>query len=149
MIRLSSNTTLFWKMFVPTGYIAFFGLLALVILLSKDENLAVFNDPLIIGGYLAVYTLFVALLYFTLMSLKRVEAGKTHFMATNYFKTYQYTYDSIDRVKTYDMIVFKLGSIHLNKKGKFGKKIRFIVNRSGLTHFEQSHPNIFSKVFSN
>lgn len=147
MIRVSSNTTLFWKMFIPTAYISFFGILALVVLFSDAENLAILNNPVVVGGYLAVYFTFIALLYFTLMSLKRVEFAEDHFIVTNYFKTYRYDYVSIEKFKTYDMLIFKLGSIHLKTKGKFGKKLRFIINRAGMEYFEQSHPGVYSELF--
>lgn len=139
MTRVSANTTLFWKIFVPVFYTTIFGLLALVIVFDLGANFSIFSNLYVKISYLLMFLSLIGFMYFTIIQLKRVEFDKDRFIATNYFKTYQYAFDDIKAYKTYDFIIFKLHSIHLKAKGKFGSKIRFIPYLVGLDKIKENH----------
>jgi hypothetical protein len=139
MIRVSANTTLFWKFFLPLIYITFFGALALTIIFEVGNiNLFTFNWFKI--SYLVVFFFFVLLLLFTVMRIKRVEVGQDHFIVTNYFKTYRYKLEDIDQYNKYNFVVFRIHSIKLKESGKFGNKIRFIPYLIGLDQASELSP---------
>ena len=125
MIRVSSNTTLFWKFFLPIMYITFFGTLGMSILFEVSD-INIFRSIYVKVGYMSIYLIFVLFMLFTIMRLKRVEIDSTHFVATNYFKFYKYQIEDIEKVKKYHFGIFRIYTIYLKSKGKFGKKIRFI-----------------------
>ncbi len=132
MTRVSSNTTIFWKLFVPIFYTTVFGLLAIVMLTDIGANFSVFSSWYVKGSYLMMFLSVIGFMYFTIIQLKRVEFGTDHFIVTNYFKTYKYSIQDIETYKTYNFNLLKVHSIHLKSKGKFGKKIRFIPYLVGI-----------------
>jgi hypothetical protein len=120
MLRLSSDWTLIIKFFIPTVWMVFFGVLVLVILIS-------FRLPLTYQiGMVVCYCFGVLLLAGTLMRLKRVEATDTHLYVTNYFKTYRYTFDSVSRITTFDLILWKLVRLHFREPTSFGRTVSFL-----------------------
>lgn len=139
MTRVSANTTLFWKMFIPILYATFFGLLGLVIIFELGANFSLFTSLYVKVSYGLMFLALFGFMYFTIMKLKRVEMDGEAFIATNYFKAYRYKIDDIKAYYTYDFFVFKIHSIHLKSKGKFGKKIRFIPYMVGLDIVKEQH----------
>jgi len=67
----------------------------------------------------------------------------TEFMyVSNYFKTYRYTYPSIEEIKERDFLLFHTIHVRLKKAGKFGKKIVFISRSNKLDRFLKHHPAV-------
>ena len=125
-IRLSSNWTLFLKIFLPIAWLSFFGSFFLGSFLANPIEVPqltsiTFRSSIslfILGG--------IAFFYFTLFRLKRVDADANFVFVSNYFKTLRYTFDSIDKMVLHDHFLFKAVHIHLKERGKFGKRIIFI-----------------------
>ena len=80
------------------------------------------------------------------MKLKRVELSESKLFASNYFKTYAYEYKDIEDVRLLNFLLFKIWVVKLKYKGKFGRRIPFILNKAqmeyclnhlGLTKFNE------------
>lgn len=82
--------------------------------------------------------------YFTLLSLKRVEADEHFAYATNYFKTYRYPWHNIDRIDESSFLFFKTANIKLKETGKFGSNIRFVASKKLYEGFWESHPALLA-----
>jgi hypothetical protein len=128
--RVSSNITLFLKLFIPTGWGVFFTLFTASLFLVDEVSLPFLTAPIFKYPFLAAYLLFFFLIYKTLMQLKRVELGDEFYIVSNYFKTYRFLYKDI---KTIDII--KLGRLQLVTftllaPGSFGKRIHFVASKS-------------------
>lgn len=126
MFRLSSNTTVIWKLFVPTFYITFFGLLVLAAFLSNSSDLPMLTSlpsKIILSSS---YLIFIGLMWFTIMNLKRVEADDDAIYVSNYFKSYRYLKEDIDHISEANYLIFKITTIHMKSTTKMGKRIRFI-----------------------
>ncbi|HFA49292.1 MAG TPA: hypothetical protein ENJ95_09770 [Bacteroidetes bacterium] len=147
MHRISSNATLFLKIFIPVFWTVFFGAFTLAVLLSNVKQFPLFDFFYFKMGLLAFFLGGAALMYFTIIQLKRVELGPQHLYASNYFKTYRYPFDSIEKITDRDLGLFRLVKIHLKKKGRFGKKITFISDEAMLNDFFDKNPNV-EKIFS-
>lgn len=143
MYRLSSNLTLFFKLFVPISWASFFGFFGLVIFFLIDSS----DEPLLTStmfklGYLGVYIIFALFLYFTFFQLKRVETKDNEIFCTNYFKTVKFPLQNIKRISIINLGVLKIARMHLHKKGTFGKVIPFIAKRPNLEAFKFENPSI-------
>ena len=146
MRRISSSATLGLKLFLPTFWIVFFGSFTIAVLISGLGKAPLFGSIGFKLGTLAFFVLGVVLQYFSIMQLMRVELDHEYLYVTNYFKTYRYTFDSIQKISQQDLGVFRLGRIYLNTAGKFGKRILFLQSRQKFEDFLQSHPVLAPKL---
>lgn len=146
MYRVSSNLTLLLKVFFPTAWIVFFGVLTLAIFVSNPSDNPMLDNWIFRFTFLGFFILFFVFLYFTLMQLKRVEFGKEHIFISNYFKTYRYRFEDIHTIKEYNLLFKNLMVIHLKSKGKLGKKIPFLVNDLRFKEFLNTHPELLAHL---
>ena len=149
MQRVSSNFTIFLKLFIPTFWLVFFGMFTIASLFIENEYNPLFNTlkyKLILS---ASYLLGALLLLLTLMRLKRVDFAVDSFYVSNYFKTYKYTYDSIASIAEKNYGLFRTIHINLKAKGALGKRIVFLPNYKFLTDFIKDHPEVFNKIEEN
>jgi len=144
--RVSSNLTLLLKIFLPTLWITFFGLLTLAIFFSSGEENHLFGDWTFKLSVLGFFLLFFIFIYFTIMKLLRVEYSQTAFSASNYFKTYQYSYDDIEFIKEYDLIIKTVVRIKMKGKTKHGNSIYFLKSKEWYNGFVESNPQIFDNI---
>lgn len=149
MQRISSNATLFFKIFLPTFWSAFIGMFTMAVLFSNVEQFPLFNFFYFKLGLAGFFLAGFALLYFTVIQLKRVELDAGNIYASNYFKTYRYPFHNIEKITERDLGLFSLLKIHLKKPGKFGKKITFILDEAMLKDFFEKNPetaSVFNSV---
>lgn len=142
MQRVSSNLTLVLKVFVPTLWITFFGLMTVAVLFAGEDNFF-FAQTHIKLIFLVSFLVFLALIYFTVMRLLRVEFGEGVFTASNYFKTLQYTFDDIDDIIEYDMLIKKLVRIKMKGKTQYGSSIYFLASQPHYREYKQKHRALF------
>jgi hypothetical protein len=147
-VRISSNATLFFTLFVPTFWMAFFGIFSITVFVSNLEYYGSIPGVYMRWGTFLFYALGALLLYFTLMQLKRVEISTEHLYLTNYFKHRRYILADIAQIRTRDFGLFKLGTIDLKAPGSFGRRIRFLVSHKYFDSFWQSHPELAEKLLS-
>jgi hypothetical protein len=146
MQRISSNTTLFFKIFVPCVYITFFGSMSIAVLFSDPEEVYIAGNPLVKYGLPSLFMIFVVIMYFTIMQLKRVEFGPDYFLVSNYFKTYRYVYGDIKKITLYNFGLFTIISIKMIERTKMGRKFRFIAKRKFFEDFVLNHPGVFQYI---
>ena len=106
MERVSSNSSLFLKIFIPTFWLVFFGLFTLMTVITENEN-PVFNTIEYKISIIILYLIGALVMYWSFIKLKRVEMGPKAFSVSNYFKTYQYSYGSIDFFRENNYFIFR------------------------------------------
>lgn len=144
--RVSSNLTLVLKIFFPTLWIAFFGLLTIAIFFSSgDENL-IFGDWSFKLGVLGFFLFFLLFIYKTIMRLLRVEFDEEAFSASNYFETRQYKYEDIEEIKEYNLVLKTLVQIKMKGLTKYGPSLYFLKSKVWYKGFVESHPHIFDNL---
>jgi hypothetical protein len=124
---LSSNMTLFWRVFTPIFGAVFLSGLLITFLLIPEEDLYL-SFP-ILWARLFLFALWLGWLLLvrrTLWRLKRVDAGDTHFFVTNYWITVRYPWTDVEKVENIRRLGRKLVTIHLKAPGRFGQKITFL-----------------------
>lgn len=140
MERVSSNLTLFFKIFIPVFWIVFFGAFTVASLLFKFAYVG--NIPALYFriGVVIFYLSGLLMFYFTLMRLTRVEMGPETVYVTNYFKHVQYPFASIESIEISRFGFFRVGILTLKEKGELGKTLRFLVNGRRLAEFREKYP---------
>lgn len=146
MHRVSSNLTIFFKIFLPTVWIVFFTSILIMVFTISSQMLPAITTPGFKLGYIIFYLLFMLFIYFTIFQLKRVELGPDYYFATNYFKTYKLIYDDIKSIETIEFGRFILVTFHLQGKSSLGKKITFLANKQLYGIFIDSHPDVAKKI---
>ena len=133
-IRVSSNMTLILTLFFPTITLVFLGLIAFATMFSDD-----YLGPFPALSYsrfifLGVFLVYALVLYFTILRFKRVELSENQVIVSNYFKTYAYNYKDIEGLRLINLLLIKIWIIKLRYKGKFGKRIPFILNKAQMDY---------------
>jgi hypothetical protein len=128
--RVSSNITLFLKLFIPTAWGVFFTLFTASIFIIDEVTLPFLTAPVFKFPFLAAYLLFFFLMYKTLMQLKRVELGEEYYVVSNYFKTYRFFYKDIQSIDTIHLGRLQLVTFTLTLPGSLGKRIHFLASKS-------------------
>ena len=143
MQRVSSNLTIFFKIFLPAVYITFFGLVSIMFMVIDPGDFPLAGNPYIKYGVAAVYVFFVIMIYFTIMNLKRVEFGDGYIVVSNYFKTYRYRFEDVERMYEYNFGLFTIITIVMIARTKMGRKIRFLAQMKYFNDYLDQHPQDF------
>ncbi|HMP23447.1 MAG TPA: hypothetical protein PKC76_04910 [Saprospiraceae bacterium] len=133
MQRVSTNLTLFYKLFIPCFWVAFFGAATLTTLTMSD-------NATLRSGMLAGYAGSIVVLYFTVFQLKRVEMNHESVYVTNYFRHFRYPLQDVEKIVHRNFLLFRTATIHLRAPGSFGKTMTFIPSSRLYEDFWKSHP---------
>lgn len=140
MKRISSNATLFVKLFIPIFWAVFFGLFTIVIFSLNSSYYGTIPGGIFRMGTLGFYLIGIAIMYFTLFQLKRVEISARELYTTDYFKHYKYPILDVERISSTDFGLFRIGKVTLKAPGSFGKSFRFLVYQRNFRAFWENHP---------
>ena len=144
MHRLSSNATLFFKIFVPVFWTTI--LVGLTLVAWFVENNQFEGSQLTSFRYATLFALVVGLTSFVLLfwPLKRVETDGENVYVSNYFRTAFYHWErDVEKVTETRILFLRFVTIHLNGKGSFGQKMRFLADKSLLDEFREQRPGVF------
>ena len=124
---LSSNTTLFWRVFVPIFGTVFFAGMTAALLLISEENLYL-SFPAIWVRLAAVLMLlgWLYLLKRTIWRLKRIDANETHLFVTNYWQTIRYPWSDVVGVVETKRMGKRLVHFQLAAPGRFGQVVSML-----------------------
>lgn len=132
LINLSSNWTLFLKIFFPILWGVFFGLITLTFWVSDRPSVGAMP----INSFRLLMSSFfftgMAVLYFSFIQLKRVEVDEHFLYVTNYKDTARYPFHNIEKVEEANYFLFKIYRVFFKEKGIFGKKVVFLANQFRL-----------------
>lgn len=149
MHNVSSQLTLFFKVFVPTIWISFFGTIGAFLLFTGDgqaNNLTMTLGAPVFSIIILLFLLIgIGLLYFFFIRLKRVELDKNYLYATNYVKHYRYPFHNIDHLKINRFLWWRPTRVILKKPGKFGKRFTFLANNQ-LEAFLDKNPMVAKEI---
>lgn len=127
-VNVSSNWTLFLKIFFPIFWGVFFGAMTIAFWLTDSTsigNMSIFNFRLLMTSFFITGML---VLYFSLMQLKRVEVNEHFLYITNYKDTARYPFHNVEKLEEANYFLFKIVKVYLKTPGIFGKKMIFLSN---------------------
>jgi hypothetical protein len=128
------------RIFIPTFWLVFFGLFTIAAWVVSPESAGMLGRLDFRLGVTSFFLTGAAMLYFTLLKLKRVEMDAEQVFATNYFKSVRYPWSNVDRIVRQPFLVFHIMYIHLKKPGYFGSRIVFLASRSRWKLFVDEFP---------
>lgn len=140
MQRVSSNLTLFFKIFIPVFWSVFFGAMLIAFFVNKTEFF--FNTANFRIGAIVFYLSGLIMYYFMLFRLKRVELDDEFAYVSNYFKTFRYPWRNIIEIQETSFIIFTICTMKLKEGGYFGEKIVFIASRNHYKKYMESRGEI-------
>ena len=146
MQRVSSNLTIVLKLFLPTFWIVFFGAFTIIVLFARNAYFGQIPAVPFKIGTVLFYLSGLAMFYFTLIKLKRVELGDEHVYVTNYFKHLKYPYRDIEKIEDSSIGFFQTATIWLKAPGTFGSRVTFVVSPANYDHFWKTHPTLEKKL---
>ncbi|PHI20751.1 hypothetical protein CEQ90_06790 [Lewinellaceae bacterium SD302] len=141
--RLSSNATLFYKIFLPVFWTTVVLLATLALWLAPEhyfgglplESLRWAMLLLLVAGSATFWLLF--------WPLKRVEANNEYVYVSNYFKAARYRWDTdVERLSERNLLLFRFGILELKGSGLFGSSVRFLVSKKLLESFRNDYPGL-------
>ena len=98
--QLSSNSTLFWKIFVPIFSTVFLtGMLLVFCTIDEDDLYLSFSVWYARIGLFILWAIWILLMRRTLWRLRRVDEDETHLYVSDYWRTARYLKSDIDRVE--------------------------------------------------
>ena len=142
MRRLSSNLTIFLKIFIPIFYFVFFGSFLIGSLLVNINDAPLIGSDIFRLSYAGVFLLFIVMLYFTVIKLKRVDADSEYVYINNYVKTYRYLWTDVEKVTRRNYGLFQTMRIYFTSKTKMGKKISFLPSSALVKDFIVENPHL-------
>ncbi len=145
MQQVSTSLTLFLKIALPIIWTVFFLTFNMAVWKLDIANFGPIPIENFRIGLLFFLLLGIALLYWSVMRIKRVEMDKEYVYATNYFKNYRYPWHNIEGIEERDFKLFRSIHIKLKEPGKFGKKITFVASRRKFNSFIKENPNLFER----
>lgn len=146
MQRVSTNLTLFYKFFIPIFWIVFFGSVTAMVFLSPRAAYGSIPGWQFRIGMLIFFLSGVAMLFFTLMQLKRVEMDDHFIYVTNYFKNYRYPYHNVEKLHETRFFFFNVVTIILKAPGSFGKKMTFMASNRLYHGFWQTRGELYEAL---
>ncbi|MEM6317418.1 MAG: hypothetical protein AAF960_07090 [Bacteroidota bacterium] len=126
--NVSSNWTLFLKVFFPVLWGTFFGLVTFAFWMTDLPmvgSMPINSFRLMISSFLFTG---LAVLYFSFIQLKRVEVDSHFLYVTNYKKTARYPFHNIKKIEEANYFLFKIVRVFFREPGMFGKKIIFMAH---------------------
>ncbi len=143
---VSSRWTFLFKMALPLLWLIIMGGLSILIAFSPLDSLKGPVSPM--TAKLLVISLFfsiLAMLYIFYGRAKWVGMTDSYLYVSNFFKSYKYTYDSVERFEEVYMVFFTKVVIHFHQPTKFGKSIYFVKSLY-WKYFLEKHPMVLDAM---
>ena len=143
MYRLSSNATLFFKIFLPVFWTTIMVAVNLVAWFSAESDVEAAAVQSMRWGLLFTLVVGVAAFLLLFWPLKRVETDGKEVFVSNYFRTAHYGWASdVEGIEVTRFLGLRICWLHLNGVGSFGQRIRFLGSRKLLEGFFEAYPEL-------
>ncbi len=143
MHRLSSNATLFLKIFLPVFWTTIMLGTTMVAWFAEESKFG--GLPLSSFRWATLFTLVMGVALFAVLfwPLKRVESDGEKVYVSNYFRTAFYYWErDVQAYHEYRFLLLKIAVIELNGVGSFGRKLRFVPSNKLVSKFREEFPGV-------
>lgn len=147
MQRVSSQLTIFLRIFIPTVWFTFIGSVVVLLVWAVRGKAGLLGNPFIWVGLLLILGCGYAVIHFFLWRLYRVDMDDQYVYISNYFKTYRYNFDDIDTITDSKTLPGRVFCIHLKAKGSLGQSIYFLASQVLWKDYLMSHDKVREKTF--
>ncbi len=145
---VSSQWTLSLKLLLPTFWFCFFGGLSLVLFITPLSGIGEPFSPMSARLIMLSFVLSTAAIYYIVFyPLKWVALDLDKMYVSNFFKSVQYSYDSIDSIHESRMLFWNKVTVNFHRPGVFGDS--FVFFGSYYWHYYlKKHPEVLSQLLS-
>ena len=148
-MQLSSNSTLFWRIFLPFFLGSAVTLLTAAAVLNGEVAVFGYNGLPKTAFFLAIWTLVMLFIKNTGWQMRRIEGDTESFTVTDFWKNARYTWSSVERIEPGKRLWVSVIDIWLHEPGVFGRRISFRPSKSNIKEFLEANPEawaLFGKV---
>ncbi len=143
MQRVSSQLTLFLRIFIPTVWITSIASIAFLLSWSIRGKAGLLGNPFIWIGLLLILSSGIVVIWFLLWRLYRVDMDSRYVYISNYFRTFKYPFSDVAFIRDSHIGSGRIYCICLKSKGSFGKNIYFLASQVLWQDFVDQHPGLF------
>lgn len=141
MNQVSTNLTLFYRLFLPIFFGVFLGATVIFLWLHPLDYYANLKGSTLRIGLTAFYVTMMVFFLFTVWRIRRVEMGKEWVYITDFFRQARYPWGNVKEVKETSIGLFLLVRVEFLEPGSFGRKATFIASRSRWRLFKEEFPD--------
>lgn len=141
---LSSNATLFYRVFIPIFGTVFLSGLTLAMMLIPGEDLYL-PFPVLYArlGAITILAGWIYLIRSTIWRLKRADASEEHLYISNYWHTVRYPWNDVENITESKRIGRRLVHFHLKAPGRFGQTVTILA----ASHYDELMKNLNVRNF--
>lgn len=143
MNQVSSNLTLFYRLFIPVFFVVFCGCMTVFLWAKPQQYYGNLDGSHLRIGFTVFFITSLTLMFFTIWKLKRVEMSNQWVYITDYFKQARYPWTNIKDISEHSFLFFKIVKVKLNEPGSFGNNITFVASKSKWEIFKKEHSTLF------
>jgi hypothetical protein len=145
VLRLSSNLTLFWRIFVPVFWTTIMVGLCLVVWFSPEHYFGGVPLESLRWAVLLILGSGLATFWLALWPLRRVETDGKRIFVTDYFRTAGYRIaEDVEGIEVNRFLWMKICTLRLKGKGSFGQRIKFIAASKQFADFRGAYAGAIS-----
>ena len=141
MSQVSTNLTLFYRLFIPIFSLVFLGALLIFLWLHPQAYYGNLRGDYLRYGATAVFAMLVLLLALTVWRLRRVEMNREWVYVTDFFRQARYPWAGVAGVRETPLGIFSVVHVDLAQAGTFGKSVTFLASVSRWRMFKEEHPD--------
>lgn len=140
MTQVSSNLTLFYRLFLPVFFAVFVGALVAFLWLNPSEYYANVRGSTVRYAFTGFFLAVVLLIAFTVWRLRRVEMSREWVYVTDYFRQARYPWSNVARVVETPLGLARVVNVYFHEPGTFGRRATFVASGSRWRLFKDEFP---------
>ncbi len=148
MNQVSTNLTLFYRLFIPIFFGVFLGALIIFLWMHPQAYYANVRGDYLRYGLTAFYLTAMVLVWATVWRLRRVEMSKEWVYVTDYFRQARYPWSNVERVSETNVGIFSVVNLYLHEPASFGRRITFLASVSRWRIFKEEHPDLLADLLT-
>ena len=140
MTQVSSNLTLFYRLFVPVFFVVFAGALVGFLWLNPGEYYGNVRGSTLRLAATAAFVAVVLALLASVWRLRRVEMSREWVYVTDYFRQARYPWSNVARVAETPLGLVRIVRVVFHEPGSFGRSATFVASASRWRLFKDEFP---------
>jgi hypothetical protein len=141
MNQVSTNLTLFYRIFLPVFFGVFLGALIIFMWMHPQSYYANIEGSTFRIALTVAYALMMIFFALTVWRLRRVEMSPEWVYVTDFFRQARYPWSNVQAVHETPTGLLRLVHVEFSEPGTFGKRATFIASRSRWRLFKEEFPD--------
>lgn len=146
MQRVSSQLTIFLRVFLPTVWLTTILSIVLLLTWAVRGKAGLLANPFIWIGLIFILVTGFVFIKFLLWRLYRVDMDDRFLYVSNYLRTYKYPFSDVAAIRDGKILPGRIYCIELKSKGSFGKNIYFLASQVLWADFIAEHPQLMQEL---